>query len=217
MEKTKLKNVYKFIVLFVFLLTSFTCMIYAATGDILPDDGGIITDAKITSMITGTAPFDTYEDDGRDMSPNDDIVRSFDQVTYTIEATMGINSTDGSVNYKGGEIYIEATIPEECTYEEWDLASMAWAEVVSMSNDRKHVVLKYTMDSNTITIPGKQELAMIMKVGGEKNNTKVQPTFKVWLQGNEVDSSSSNYEAKDIIAQEVTVTSKPKYNVRLRR
>ena len=217
MEKTKLKNVYKFIVLFVFLLTSFTCMIYAATGDILPDDGGIITDAKITSMITGTAPFDTYEDDGRDMSPNDDIVRSFDQVTYTIEATMEINSTDGSVNYKGGEIYIEATIPEECTYEEWDLASMAWAEVVSMSNDRKHVVLKYTMDSNTITIPGKQELSMIMKVGGEKNNTKVQPTFKVWLNGNETDSSSSEYEAKDIISQEVTDTSKPKYNVRLRR
>ena len=56
MEKTKLKNVYKFIVLFVFLVSCFTYVIYAATGDILPDDGGIITDAKITSMITGTAP-----------------------------------------------------------------------------------------------------------------------------------------------------------------
>ena len=217
MKKFKTLSKAKISVLMFIILCSFICIIYAATGDILPNDGAVITDVQITSMITGTAPFDSYEDDGRDMSPNDNIVRSCDQVTYTIEATMGINTSDGSVNYKGGEIYIEAKIPDECTYEEWDLASMTWAEVVSKSPDRKHVILKYTMDSETITIPGKQELSMIMKVGGEKNNTKVKPEFKVWLKGNETDDSSPNYEAKDLVADEVTITSKPKYNIRLKR
>lgn len=192
-------------------------IIYAATGDVLPDDGAIITDAQITSMVTGTAPFDSYEGDGRDISASDNIVRSFDQITYTIEATMGLNTSDGSVNYKGGEIYIQAIIPDNCTYEEWDLESMAWAEVVSKSSDRKQVILKYVMDSNTITVPGKQDLVMIMKVGGEKNKTIIRPTFKVWLQGNETEPSSLEYEAKELTAQEVTVTSKPKYNVRLKR
>lgn len=106
----------------------FTFIIYAETGDVLPDNGAVITSAQITSMVTGTGPFDTEEGDGNDTSADDAIVRSMDQVTYTIEATMAIKGTD-SANYKGGEIYIEAVIPDSCTYEEWDVSSMAWEKL----------------------------------------------------------------------------------------
>ncbi|MGN1013489.1 MAG: SpaA isopeptide-forming pilin-related protein [Clostridia bacterium] len=216
MRKDKIIKLFVLLTIIIAITSVSAFIIYAATGDILPDDGAVITSAQITSMITGTAPFDTSERDGRDISPDDDIVRSMDQVTYTVEATMAINGTD-SANYKGGDIYIEAKIPQDCTYEEWDISSMAWAEVVSISDDRKIVTLKYSMDSAKVTIPGKQELSMIMKVGGEKNGTQVQPTFKVWLQGNDTDESSETYEAQNIVSEIVTVTSKPKYNVRLKK
>ncbi|MBO5476662.1 MAG: hypothetical protein J6A15_02780 [Clostridia bacterium] len=194
----------------------FTFIIYAETGDVLPDNGAVITSAQITSMVTGTGPFDTEEGDGNDTSAENTIVRSMDQVTYTVEATMAIKGTD-SANYKGGEIYIEGIIPDSCTYEEWDVSSMAWGEVVSISEDKKTITLKYTMDESKVTIPGKQELSMIMKVGGETNGTQVQPTFKVWLQGNDTNSTSSTYEAVNLVAETVTITSKPSYNVRLKR
>lgn len=217
MRKLNKKSLVIISSLVITLISTLIFIVYAATGDIMPSDGAVITSAQITSMVTGTAPFDTSSRSGRDMSPDDDIVRSFDQVTYTIESTMAINTSDGSANYKGGSIYIEATIPQDCTWEEWDISSMAWGEVVSLSDDKKHVILKYDMDNTKVTVPGKQELSMIMKVGGEKNDTKVTPTFKVWLEGNDTDPQSAGYEAKDIIPQTVTVTSKPKYNVRLKK
>lgn len=217
MKKMRKRYLIILAIMITILSGTFAFITYAATGDILPNDGAIVNSAQITSTITGTAPFDTYEADGRDMSPDDNIVRSFDQITYTVEATMAMNGATDSANYKGGDIYIEGTIPEACTYEEWDLSSMAWGELVSISEDRRTVVLKYSMDSAKVTIPGKQELSMIMKVGGEKNGTIVQPSFRVWLQGNNSDSSSAGYEAKEVTSKEVTVSSKPKYNVRLRQ
>ena len=39
----------------------FTFIIYAETGDVPPDNGAVITSAQITSMVTGTGPFDTEE------------------------------------------------------------------------------------------------------------------------------------------------------------
>lgn len=168
MRKLNKKSLVIISSLVITLISTLIFIVYAATGDIMPSDGAVITSAQITSMVTGTAPFDTSSRSGRDMSPDDDIVRSFDQVTYTIESTMAINTSDGSANYKGGSIYIEATIPQDCTWEEWDISSMAWGEVVSLSDDKKHVILKYDMDNTKVTVPGKQELSMIMKVGGEK-------------------------------------------------
>ena len=47
-----------------------------------------ITSAIITQMKTGTGPWDDNDDVGNDSSDDNDIVRSFDQITYTIESTM---------------------------------------------------------------------------------------------------------------------------------
>ena len=60
----------------------------------LPDNGAKISSAQIIQTKTGTGPWDENDEPGNDSSEENDIVRSFDQVTWTIENTMTI--TDGS-------------------------------------------------------------------------------------------------------------------------
>ena len=76
---------------------------------ILTDDSAIITSAGVTGRITGTGPFDENDEPGNDSSESNNVVRSFDKVTWNVEADIGINNTEhGSKDaflydqYRGG-------------------------------------------------------------------------------------------------------------------
>ena len=71
-----------------------------------------ITSATIIQRKTGTGPWDDNDDVGNDTSEDNDIVRSFDQVTYTVEYTMGLKDGATVENYKGGAIEVKAELPE---------------------------------------------------------------------------------------------------------
>ena len=87
----------------------------------LPDNGATISSSQIIQTKTGTGPFDENDDPGNDSSEDNNIVRSFDQVTWTVENTMVLNSSD-TTGYTGGRIYFEATLPDTFTSEtiKWD-------------------------------------------------------------------------------------------------
>ena len=51
-------------------------------------------------MKTGTGPWDDNDEAGNDSSEDNNIVRSFDQVTYTIESTMALKDTAIVQNFK---------------------------------------------------------------------------------------------------------------------
>ena len=53
----------------------------------LTDDSAIVETAIISSKITGTGPFDDNDEPGNDSSESNNIVRSFDTVTWNLEAT----------------------------------------------------------------------------------------------------------------------------------
>ena len=55
----------------------------------LPDDGGRISSSQVIQTKTGTGPFDENDEPGNDSSEDNNIVRSFDQVTWTIEKYNG--------------------------------------------------------------------------------------------------------------------------------
>ena len=87
----------------------------------LPDNGAKISSSQIIQTKTGTGPFDENDEPGNDSSEDNNIVRSFDQVTWTVENTMVLNSSD-TTGYTGGRIYFEATLPDTFTSEtiKWD-------------------------------------------------------------------------------------------------
>jgi len=194
-----------------FILIFFIANSVNAT-DVLPDNGGKITSSQIIQTKTGTGPFDDNDDPGNDSSEDNDVVRSFDQVTWTIENTMAINNSTAQ-SYCGGKIYFEATLPNVFNSEtaKWDTDSMTWIENLSISSDKLTIKGYYSMTEDNITIPGKQTLIFVAKILGAKNGTEFQPTIKLWLNGNKEEN------VKTIILEKLKVSAAPKYNIVLKR
>ena len=178
----------------------------------LPDDGGRISSSQVIQTKTGTGPFDENDEPGNDSSEDNNIVRSFDQVTWTIENTMVLNGNEAD-SYSGGKIYFEAILPDVFTSEtaKWDLDSMAWIENAQVSSDGLTLTGYYQMGTENITVPGKQTLVFVAKILGASNETKFQPVIKLWLNGN----SEENY--KNVNIEEITVSAAPSYNIKFVR
>ena len=174
---------------------------------------GIISSATIIDRVTGTGPFDSNDNPGNDSSEDNDIVRSFDQVIWTVDITMALKDNVGGTALKGGKIEVEAQIPENCANVAiWDLDSMGWLEGTGeVSQDGRTLTGSYTLSTTSTTIPGKQTLILVLKVEGAQNGTTIKPTFNFKLEGNE---DSEKYILQD---EAVTVSAAPKYNVQLKR
>ena len=176
----------------------------------LPDDGGKISSSQIIQTKTGTGPFDANNDPGNDSSEDNNVVRSFDQVTWTVENTMMLSGNEAT-NYTGGRIYFEATLPDVFTSETagWDLDSMNWVENAKKSADGLTLTGYYQMSNENITVPGKQTLIFIAKIEGAANGIEFQPTIKFWLNGNNED------EYQTVIPEKIIISATPRYNVML--
>ncbi|MBR2784668.1 MAG: MucBP domain-containing protein, partial [Clostridia bacterium] len=177
----------------------------------LPDNGARISSAQIIQTKTGTGPWDDDDEPGNDSSEDNNIVRSFDQVTWTLENTMTV--TDGGEGYNGGTIYFEAKLPNSLNKQtaKWDVDSMAWIKNPQISSDGLTLTGTYELDSAALTVPGKQTLVLVLSIMGAPNGTTFQPTIKTWLNGN----AESDYVTT--IPNSITVSAAPNYNVMLVR
>ena len=168
-----------------------------------------ISSAQIIKRVTGTGPWDNDDTAGNDSSESNNIVRSFDQVTWTIENTMALKETVTEENYKGGVIEIKAELPENCaSVTTWDLESMKWAENANVSENGRIFTAHYSMSKTEVTVPGKQTLVFVLKVLGAPNALDIKPTFTVGLVG--------NLENEKVIVNEadsVKVSASPNYNI----
>ena len=208
MRRQKITKIIVALVLFTIILISANSV---NAAEELPDNGARISSAQIIQTKTGTGPFDDNDEPGNDSSEDNNIVRSFDQVTWTVENTMVLNG-DTSTSYTGGRIYFEATLPDVFTSEtaKWDLDSMGWIENTKVSTDGLTITGYYSMAKDEVTVPGKQSLIFVTKILGEKNGTEFQPNLKFWLNGN-------TEEKIEIIPEKVIVSAAPNYNIRLIR
>ena len=90
---------------------------------------GYISSAEIIQTKTGTGPWDENDEPGNDSSEDNDIVRSFDQVVWTVDLTMSLKDNSQGASLSGGRIEVEAELPENCAdVMKWDLESMLWME-----------------------------------------------------------------------------------------
>ncbi len=173
-------------------------------------DKAYISSAQIIQTKTGTGPWDENDEPGNDSSETNDIVRSFDQVTWTVDLTLNLKEGISETDLKGGVIEVEASLPEECANVMlWDLDSMNWIEEGKVSSDGRTLTGKYSMPEGDTTIPGKQTLVFILGIDGAGNETEIIPTFKFNLEGNE------ESEKATVTGDVVIVSAKGKYNIQL--
>ena len=175
-------------------------------------DLGYITSAEASEVKTGVGPFDADDEPGNDSSEENNIVRSFDQITWTYELTFGLKPETTETSLRGGIIELEAKLPENlANLVEWDLDSMLWLEEAKLSSDGISLTGKYTMEDTEITIPGKKSLTFVLQVKNATQGTEIEPTFTFKLAGNE------EYEKITKTAEKVIVSSTGKYNIQLVR
>ena len=161
---------------------------------------GYISSAEIIQTKTGTGPWDENDEPGNDSSEDNDVVRSFDQVVWTVDLTISLKDNSQGASLSGGRIEVEAELPENCAdVMKWDLESMLWMENGKVSDDGRSITGSYTMTDTEVTVPGKQTLVFVLKVEGAGNKTEIVPTFRFKLTGNE------DTEKVSLTGKEVTV------------
>ena len=176
---------------------------------------GYISSAQIIERATGTGPWDDDDEPGNDSSPDNDIVRSFDQVTWTVNLTTALKEGAQQASYTGGVVEFTASLPVEyaktefAPYMEWDLDSMGWIEDANLSDDGITLTGKYSLSETETTLPGAQTLVFVLKLYGVGNNSEFAPTFTFNLAGNEEN------EKQTLIDNTITVSATGKYNIQL--
>ena len=186
MKKIKMLNRTKVILFLLFFCINAMFITSVIAADELPDGGARISSAQIIQTKTGTGPFDLNDEAGNDSSENNNIIRSFDQISWTIENTMTLNDNNAE-GYIGGRIYFEAKVPSDKFTSEtfkWEVSSMKWIDEPVVSSDGLTLTGYYQMGSGGITVPGKQSLVFIGRVLGAANGTEFSPQITLWLNGN---------------------------------
>lgn len=199
------------------------------------------TESKLT-IRTGTAPWDEDDSAGNDSSAMNNTVRSFDVVTYTAAFKTQVRSGSPYTAYKTGTVYYEFVVEGTGDVVRFETESMGWMtakaegkfDVTEETHDGKtYQVLRGSFlaepgDGNPAAIGNSyQELNIALRVLAMTQDDTVEPQFTFWLEGNDVpedrlvtgsDHSCAKHneeEYKTITAPGVSVTSAPRFNVRI--
>ena len=199
------------------------------------------TESKL-AIRTGTAPWDDDNSAGNDSGPLNNTVRSFDVVTYTAAFKTQVRDGGPYTAYKTGTVYYEFVVEGTGDVVRFETESMGW---MTAKAEGKFGVTEETHDGKTYQVlrgsflaePGDgnpaaignsyQELNIALRVLAMTQGDTVKPQFTFWLEGNDVPkdglvtgSSHScakhgEAEYKTIDAPDVSVTSAPRFNVRI--
>ena len=94
--------------------------------DMLDTDSAAVSRLRLTDRITGTAPFDADNGRGDDKDENNDIVRSYDTVTYDYEYTLTPDSTMDY--YRRTRVGFRFELPYPKDKVTFDAEKMGWVD-----------------------------------------------------------------------------------------
>ncbi|WP_250237815.1 Spy0128 family protein [Bifidobacterium longum] len=189
-----------------------------AIHDMLDTDTATVSKLKLIGWTTGTAPFDTDSERGDDKDENNDIVRSYDTVTYDYEYTL--TPDDAMTYYRKARVGFRVELPYSADKVTFATDQMNWVDrtpryeaKVTQEGDRQ-VFTAYrllTPTSNSPTVcPGTSGITLAVKVLGASNGYRFHPTVKAWTVPNDTSNRIVSDTPKD-----VTVSAKVSLNVRM--
>ncbi|MDE6830502.1 MAG: LPXTG cell wall anchor domain-containing protein [Lachnospiraceae bacterium] len=204
---------------------------------VMGPDEAYVNNISIISMTTGTVPFDDKEGRGNDISAEDDIVRTYDNVTYNFEVEM--KPWEESKTFSEARVKLEFVLPRTETEAVFDQSAMAWMDITekykpTITTESREIDGKMTdcqvltcykllkpAGDNTSVIPGDfgENLTIYVKSmhEGETFTPIISAAMEggTWEGGCEKPEHSQVEEKKTIKAGTVKVTAAPKYNIRL--
>lgn len=196
--------------------------------DMLDTDSAAVSRLRLIDRITGTAPFDADNARGDDKDENNDIVRSYDTVTYDYEYTLTPDSTMDY--YRRTRVGFRFELPYPADKVTFDAEKMGWVdhtpgyepklttETIDGTVTQVYTcyrLLEPTSQSPTVN-PGTGSIGLSVAVKGAPHGYRFHPTVKAWpaWDASNPTNTGTHKRAEDTPA-DVTVSAKLNLNVRM--
>ena len=193
----------------------------AAAGD------AYVSGFKVKEQKDGVGPFDKDDDAGNDSSDDNLIVRSFDDINYTLEFTTAL--TDVSHPAEGGtSIDVTFTLPTSPDNATWNMQAMNWivdGKVTYFYSDgsssdkwdkaksvtRQVLTGKRNLENKSTDdlVPGAAQLSAGISVHAAVSGQRIQPTFELVAAG--------TAQRETTVPKAVTVSSRPRFDIGTRQ
>lgn len=196
--------------------------------DMLDTDSAAVSRLRLTDRITGTAPFDKDNERGDDKDENNDIVRSYDTVTYDYEYTLTPDSTMDY--YRRTRVGFRFELPYPKDKVTFDAEKMGWVDHTPGYEPKLttetidgivtqvytcYRLLEPTSQSPTVN-PGTGSIGLSVAVKGAPHGYRFHPTVKAWpaWDASNPTNTGTHKRAEDT-PKDVTVSAKLNLNVRM--
>lgn len=196
--------------------------------DMLDTDSAAVSRLRLIDRITGTAPFDRDNGRGDDKDENNDIVRSYDTVTYDYEYTLTPDSTMDY--YRRTRVGFRFELPYPKDKVTFDAEKMGWVDHTPGYEPKLttetidgivtqvytcYRLLEPTSQSPTVN-PGTGSIGLSVAVKGAPHGYRFHPTVKAWpaWDASNPTNTGTHKRAEDTPA-DVTVSAKLNLNVRM--
>lgn len=196
--------------------------------DMLDTDSAVVSRLRLTDRITGTAPFDKDNERGDDKDETNDIVRSYDTVTYDYEYTLTPDSTMDY--YRRTRVGFRFELPYPQDRVTFDAEKMGWVdhtpgyepklttETIDGTVTQVYTcyrLLEPTSQSPTVN-PGTGSIGLSVAVKGAPHGYRFHPTVKAWpaWDASNPTNTGTHKRAEDT-PKDVTVSAKLNLNVRM--
>lgn len=196
--------------------------------DMLDTASATVSRLRLIDRITGTAPFDADNARGDDKDENNDIVRSYDTVTYDYEYTLTPDSTMDY--YRRTRVGFRFELPYPKDKVTFDAEKMGWVdhtpgyepklttETIDGTVTQVYTcyrLLEPTSQSPTVN-PGTGSIGLSVAVKGAPHGYRFHPTVKAWpaWDASNPTNTGTHKRAEDT-PKDVTVSAKLNLNVRM--
>lgn len=196
--------------------------------DMLDTDSAAVSRLRLIDRITGTAPFDADNERGDDKDENNDIVRSYDTVTYDYEYTLTPDSTMDY--YRRTRVGFRFELPYPADRVTFDAEKMGWVDHTPGYEPKLttetidgivtqvytcYRLLEPTSQSPTVN-PGTGSIGLSVAVKGAPHGYRFHPTVKAWpaWDASNPTNTGTHKRAEDT-PEDVTVSAKLSLNVRM--
>lgn len=196
--------------------------------DMLDTDSAAVSRLRLIDRITGTAPFDADNERGDDKDENNDIVRSYDTVTYDYEYTLTPDSTMDY--YRRTRVGFRFELPYPKDKVTFDAEKMGWVDHTPGYEPKLttetidgivtqvytcYRLLEPTSQSPTVN-PGTGSIGLSVAVKGAPHGYRFHPTVKAWpaWDASNPTNTGTHKRAEDT-PEDVTVSAKLNLNVRM--
>lgn len=196
--------------------------------DMLDTDSAAVSRLRLIDRITGTAPFDKDNERGDDKDETNDIVRSYDTVTYDYEYTLTPDSTMDY--YRRTRVGFRFELPYPKDKVTFDAEKMGWVDHTPGYEPKLttetidgivtqvytcYRLLEPTSQSPAVN-PGTGSIGLSVAVKAAPHGYRFHPTVKAWpaWDASNPTNTGTHKRAEDT-PKDVTVSAKLNLNVRM--